>query len=95
MRWHKLSKDVACAMSDEFLQLEICRKLIATSSYEYGTRVLLAMVLARSTNNLRARDLRGKKLGPAQGEKGVKEGENSDDLLSWLSQVGMKDPEDY
>lgn len=77
LRWHNVSKDAACVMIDEFLQFENCRNLIKHSNYEFGTKVLLAMVLARSTNNIRARQLRYKRAVRAKGGKSDEKGENS------------------
>ena len=81
LRWHNINKDAAFAMIDEFLQSEVCRRLIQFSLFEVGTRVLLAMVLARSTNNIRARQLRNKRSGQAQGKKLDEEDENIDELV--------------
>lgn len=57
-RWHQVNKAVANAMTEEFLESEMCKRLVEDSTYKYGTKELLKMVVARATNNIRANQKR-------------------------------------
>ena len=70
-RWHQVNEAVANVMTEEFLQFEMCKKFVKDSTYEYGTKELLKMVVARATNNIRANQ---KRTILAQGNKVKKSG---------------------